>query len=78
MNLTTAVILIVGTVLLVGYGLSRQIRQGLAAGMDLTPGADHLNPLNLIPGIATNVNNLYQGLTNITNRGNWGEHNPTP
>jgi hypothetical protein len=35
MNLTTAVILIVGTVLLVGYGLSRQIRQGLAAGMDL-------------------------------------------
>jgi DNA recombination protein RmuC len=75
MNLTTAVILIVGTVLLVGYGLSRQIRQGLAAGMDLTPGADHLNPLNLIPGIATNVNNLYLGLTNITKRGNWGEHN---
>ena len=46
--------------------------------MDLTPGADHLNPLNLIPGIAPNVNNLYLGLTNITNRGNWGEHIPTP
>ena len=46
--------------------------------MDLTPGADHLNPLNLIPGIATNVNNLYLGLTNITNRGNWGGNTTPP
>ncbi len=75
MNLTIAVILIVGTVLLVGYGLSRQIRRGLAAGMNPTPDADHLNPLNLIPEIATNVNQLYLGLTGIKKRGNWGEHN---
>ena len=75
MNLTIAVILIVGTVLLVGYGLSRQIRQGLAAGMNLTPGADHLNLLNRIPRIAENVNDLYLGLHNIKKRGNWGEHN---